>query len=247
MKWNDITIEQYQALYPILTDTKLTGIDRETKVISLFTGLTESQIDHKSVEWFKDKRAEYKFLHSGKIEGSHRRFIKGHKRTYKVRQKVEQMPAGRYAEIKSWVAGEQVVIERMHMIIASMCVPMKRKWGILVEDTYDATKHEEYAQDLLGAKFADAYHTMVFFWNLYSVSIRAIRGYMIQLMTEEGMKPKEAIQAVDGLADSMDGFTTANKLPSLKGYQLRRLGRFLPLDSLTTLFTSKPKPSTTGS
>ena len=54
MKWNNLTLWQYQQLMPIITNPEKdwTELDKEVKQLAVISGLTEYQID--SSNWFSN-------------------------------------------------------------------------------------------------------------------------------------------------------------------------------------------------
>ena len=87
-----------------------------------------------------------------------------------------------------------------------MVMPMKLTWRGWREAKYDASKHDEYAQDLLGAPFEQVYGSVVFFCQVFSDSIRNLADYFKEEMMKQGMTTEEAEITVQTLCESMDGF-----------------------------------------
>lgn len=228
MNWKDLTVAHYQALYPVITSKDLTPFDREVQVVSILHNITETQIDHLPLDKYKQLRAECSFIHTD-IPGKPKKYIKGKKRRYKVVYQVDKIPFSRYAEIQQFKGEtEKQYIDNLHMVVASMVVPMRRRFGIWVVDRYDAGAHGDYAEDLLESSFVDVFHTVVFFYHLYTALIKTMSGYMIgQMMKEQGKTRAQAMEEHAVLCSALDGFITANALPPLSASQSMRLGRLL--------------------
>ncbi len=70
MTWNEITVWQYQQIYPIVTkpEKDWTTLDVESKLVGIIFNLTDTQVDSLSVKQFNNLKATLDFL-DDKIEG----------------------------------------------------------------------------------------------------------------------------------------------------------------------------------
>jgi len=222
MKWNNLTLWQYQQLMPIITDPnkEWTELDKEVKLLSVITGLTEFQIDSLSIETLKEMRKDLAFLDEP-IEGKPVDFIVINGRRYRMNYDIKNMPAARYIESKVF---SKDTLGNLHKIAASMVIPQKQTWwGKWVDDKYDASKHEDYAQDMAEANFIHVYHSLVFFYQVYRNWIEVSRDYMIQEMTKAGMTKEQADSVVLLLCESTGGIIPPNLLPNTKISELQKL------------------------
>ena len=222
MKWNNLTLWQYQQLMPIITDPnkEWTELDKEVKLLSVITGLTEFQIDSLSIETLKEMRKDLAFLDEP-IEGKPVDFIVVNGRRYRMNYDIKNMPAARYIESKVFSKDS---LGNLHKIAASMVIPQKQTWwGKWVDDKFDASKHEEYAQDMAEANFIHVYHSLVFFYQVYRNWIEVSRDYMIQEMTKAGMTKEQADSVVLLLCESTGGIIPPNLLPNTKISELQKL------------------------
>ena len=221
MKWNELTLWQYQQIMPILTnpDKDWTELDKEVKLLCIITGMTEQQIDSLSIEDLKELRKELVFLDEP-IEGKPVDFIVVNGRRYRMNYDIKNMPAARYIESKVF---SKKTVENLHKIAASMVIPQKKNWlGKWVDDIYDASKHELYAMDMQEANYVHCYHSLVFFYQVYRNWIEVSQDYMVKEMMEKGMTMEEAKEVVNLLCQSMDGTTPAILLPHKKILELRK-------------------------
>ena len=221
MKWNNLTLWQYQQLIPILSkpEKNWTELDKETKMLSVITGLTEYQIDSLSIETLKELRKNLAFLDEP-IEGKPVDFIVVNGKRYRINYDIKNMPAARYIESKVF---SKDTLGNLHKIAASMVIPQKKNWfGKWVDDKYDASKHEEYAADMQESNFIHVYHSLVFFYQVYRNWIEISQDYMVSKMIQAGMTQDKAIEAVQNLCSILDGSTPPNLLPSTKIAQLRK-------------------------
>ena len=140
MKWNNLTLWQYQQIMPIITNPEKdwTELDKEVKLLCIVTGLTEYQIDSLAIEDLKELRKELVFLDEP-IEGKPVDFIVINGRRYRMNYDIKNMPAARYIESKVF---SKDTLANLHKIAASMVIPQKKTWfGKWVDDKYDASKH----------------------------------------------------------------------------------------------------------
>jgi hypothetical protein len=95
--------------------------------------------------------------------------------------------------------------------MATMVVPMK--WTIrgLKPKEYDATNHEDIANDMAEAEFKHCYHAAVFFYALFKNSILALAPYM-----ETATNKKELERALTNFKEASDGFTMPSWYQNLK-------------------------------
>jgi hypothetical protein len=222
MKWNNLTLWQYQQIMPIITNPEKdwTELDKEVKLLCIVTGLTEYQIDSLAIEDLKELRKELSFLDEP-IEGKPVDFIVVNGRRYRMNYDIKNMPAARYIESKVF---SKDTLANLHKIAASMVIPQKKTWfGKWVDDKYDASKHEQYSQDMQEANFIHIYHSLVFFYQVYRNWIEVSRDYMIQEMTTAGMTTEQATSVVQLLCESTGGIIPPNLLPNTKISELQKL------------------------
>jgi len=222
MKWNNLTLWQYQQLMPIITNPEKdwTELDKEVKQLAVISGLTEYQIDSLSIETLKEMRQDLAFLDEP-IEGKPVDFIVVNGRRYRMNYDIKNMPAARYIESKVF---SKDTLGNLHKIAASMVIPQKKTWfGKWVDDKYDASKHEEYAADMQEANFIHVYHSLVFFYQVYRNWIEVSRDYMKAEMMKAGMTTEQADSVVLLLCESTGGIIPPNLLPNTKILELQKL------------------------
>jgi hypothetical protein len=223
MTWNNITLAHYQAIYPI-TLSKEDDWEKDIKIVAILNNLTENQIDSMPESQYRALKAKSSFIYSELPKGRTPFYIRGKKRKYKVNYNIEQMPFARYAEVKSFVGhNEADYVNNLHLLMASMVIPMKKKLGVWVLDKYNAELHADYAEDLTNAPFRDVYHTSVFFCHLYRNSMYASKDFILEEWSQ-AMTMDLAKSAHEDLCRTLDGFIIASRLPTLKESLYRRLG-----------------------
>jgi len=97
-----------------------------------------------------------------------------------------------------------------------MILPMKLTWRGWKVVKYDASKHEEYSQDILEASFEQVYGSIVFFCQVFADSIKSLADYFKEELMDKGMTTIEAEIMITTLCESMDGYTRLHLLQNMK-------------------------------
>jgi len=105
------------------------------------------------------------------------------------------------------------LVSNLHKLAASMVIPMKKTIFGWREDKYDASRHEEYSNDMLEARFVDVYHSIVFFYQVYRNWMEITKDYLIQKIVEMGKSHSEAEKEVQNLLNTLDGSIAPKLLP----------------------------------
>ena len=208
MSWDKINVFQYQQLVPALSIEDAT--DQNMRLIAILNGWTENQVDSLSVQEYANEKAKLGFL-SESIEGKPVKYIKVNGKRYKCVYDVRKLPSGRYIESKVF---SQDLVGNLHKLAASMVIPMRKTIFGWREDKYDASKHEEYSNDLLEARFVDVYHSIVFFYQVYRNWMEITKDYLIQKIVEMGKSHSEAEKEVQNLLNILDGSIAPKLLPT---------------------------------
>jgi hypothetical protein len=219
--WKKINVWQYQQIYNVYSskDKYLTEIEIDSKLVSIVNNLTDTQVDSLPLKEFMELKKSVEFLNKP-IEGKPVKYIKINKtKRYKINYDVSKMPFARYIESKVF---SEDLYNNLHKLAATMVIPQKRILGIWFNQKYDASKHQEYSDDMLTAKFIDVYNSLVFFYQIYRNWIEVSQDYMVSKMMQTGMKEEKAKEAVQSLCNTLDGSIQPNLLPSTKIAQLRK-------------------------
>ena len=221
MTWNELTVWQYQQIYPIVTkpEKDWTTLDVESKLVGILNNLTDTQVDSLSVSEFNKLRATLSFL-DDKIEGKPVKYTEVNGKRYRFVYDVQQMKAARYIETKVF---STELVSNLHKLAASMVMPQRKTWyGMWVDDKYDAAKHSEYADDLQASNFIHIYHSVVFFYQVYRNWIEVSQAYLVKEMMNQGMSMELAQKGVQILCETLDGSIAPNLLPTTKISQLTK-------------------------
>ena len=222
MTWNELTVWQYQQIYPIVTmpEKDWTNLDVESKLVGIIYNLTDTQVDSLSISQFNNLKSTLGFLNE-QIEGKPVKYTEVNGKRYRFIYDVQQIKAARYIESKVFSTD---LIGNLHKLSASMIVPQRRTWyGKWIDTEYDASKHSQYAEDLQGAKFMHVYQSVVFFYQVYRNWIEISKGYLVNQMMDNGMDTQMALKAVQTLCEILDGSIAPNLLPTKKISQLTKL------------------------
>lgn len=227
MKWSDVTLWQYQQIENLISkkgdDTEL---DIAVKALAILTDRTETQIDSLSIADLKEQLKTIDFINTDKPEPKPQDYIKVGKKKYRCIYDVRKMPYARYIETKFFASD---ITNNLHKIAASMVMPMKWTWRGWKLAKYDASMHDEYAQDLLCAPFEQVYGSVVFFCQVFADSIMNLEDYFKEQMIKSGMNPKEAEMTIQALCASMDGFIKLRSSLILKKSDWKKYINYLPL------------------
>ena len=219
MKWNNISVWQYQNIVKTLANKQEDEIEKSFKLIGIVYNMTENQVDSLTQAEYKAKLKECDFLNS-LPEGKPVKIIKVNGRRYRPIYDINKMPFGRYVESKAFVGD---IYGNLHKLGATMVMPQKKNWlGLWVDDKYDASKHEDYAEDILQANFQDVYFSLVFFYQVFRNWIEVTRDYLVTKMMMTGQTKEQCSQVVADLCSILDGIIQPNLLPTTKISELRK-------------------------
>ena len=219
MKWNNISVWQYQNIVKTLANKQDDEIEKSFKLIGIVYNMTENQVDSLTQAEYKAKLKECDFLNS-MPEGKPVNIIKVNGKRYRLIYDVTRMPFGRYVESKAFVGD---IYGNLHKLGATMVMPQKRNWlGLWVDDNYDASKHEDYAEDILQANFQDVYFSLVFFYQVFRNWIEVTKDYLVAKMIMTGQTKEQSSQVVADLCNILDGIIQPNLLPTTKISELSK-------------------------
>lgn len=241
MKWKDISVFQWQQLNDLFLKSKeVTDLDLAVQSAAICLKMTEHEIDSLPIDSLKAILKNIGFIHE-ELKPEPLKYIHTKNRRYKCIYDVRKIPAARYIETKHF---GQDVNANLHKIGACMVMPMKRTLFGWKVDKYDATKHEEYAQDLLEAPITAVLGSVVFFYQVYKGWIKSSKDYLIQEMMTKNLTRYQAEVLYQTLCDSMDGFIKPSLSLTTKKSNLKRLMTYLRSNILITSPISKLKENT---
>ena len=219
--WDKINVWQYQQIYNVIKtkDKNDTDLDTDVKLIAIVNNMTEMQIDSLPLNKYAELKETILFLNEP-INGKAVKYIPISKsKRYKINYDVSRMPFARYIESKVF---SEDLYGNLHKLAATMIIPQERKLGFWVNKPYDASKHKDYADDMLEARFVDVYHSLVFFYQVYRNWIEVSQGYLANKMQQAGMSQEQAKEVVQSLLNILDGNIAPNLLPNTKIAELAK-------------------------
>jgi predicted nucleotide-binding protein (sugar kinase/HSP70/actin superfamily) len=217
-----LTIKKFQELQAIST-LEMPEFDKAQKLVECLTDKTTDEVEAMPLYKFDKLCKELKELFDINVEKLQntkpKALIVANGKPYHLNFNIMQHPfnAGRYVEIATFATD---TIGNMHNILASMATPLKWSWRKMryVKMQYDATKHEQYANDMLHADFEHAYHSSVFFYLVFIHSIKSSKDYLVAEMMMAGVNQQEAVESIETLLKVLDGCITQRWYQNLKQY-----------------------------
>jgi hypothetical protein len=204
MTWKDITVFQWQQLADLKTNAdKLDEVDMAVKAAAIVTSMTEKQVQNMTIIQSKELRNKMAFMEQ-EMTLNRVNYIDVNGTRYKVNYDVRRMDAARYIEAKHFASD---FAGNIHRIAACMVTPMKRTILGYELLSYDASRHEDYANDLLMAKITDVMGSTVFFYHVFKTWTKVFQDYLKQQMMAMGMTKYQSEVMYQALCDSLDGFT----------------------------------------
>lgn len=201
-----MTVLQYQQLYKI-EKSDLDETEKDMQVVSVMTGLPESEVENMQLSEFKKVRTEaYNKMAGLKLSNKPVSFLKANGRLYQLNYKIATITAGQNTEIQWWLKEPDWILN-MDKILASIAVECnKLSWVKLPKRKQ--RPHEERAEDMQAVDFEKAYGCVVFFCKIFSGSIKGILPFLEKEMTKAGKKMEDVLQFRTDLIKTLDGFTT---------------------------------------
>jgi hypothetical protein len=214
MTWNDISVWQWQQLQMLhlKKDADSTDLDLAVKALCILKNYSEEEVDSFSLERLRVELKSIDFFTNSQPEPKPVDVIKVNGRRYRCIYDIRNLPTARYLETK-YFAND--VVFNLHRIGASMVSPIKFTWRGFKVCNYDASKHEDYANDLLEAKFVEVYGSVVFFCQVFKNSIESSKDYLMKEI-QKNPQMKQVEKLVEILWQNLDGFTKLPSLPSMK-------------------------------
>ena len=203
-----MTVKQYQEL-DRAKEFQLDELDRETIMISIFTGKSVDEVEKMPVKKFNrlcaKMKSEFEF-----DAGKPPRYLVAGSKIYKVNYNAHET-AGRLVEGETYGRN---MIANLHKILASCVQPCNLLFHV---KQYNPEHHSAYAEDMLKVRFRDAYAVGVFFYNLFTELLNQHSQQIIQGMTQNGVDKARADMFVRDLWSVMGGLVLGKRLRKLSG------------------------------
>lgn len=213
MTYDNLSVFQYQQIINIRNRTNDSDLDLRTSMVAVLHNITEMQVDSLTNAEFAKLEREISFIYT-EVDSKPVKYLNVNGKRYKAIYDISRIPFARYIESKVF---SEDLIGNLHKLAATMFMPQKRNWfGRWVNDKYDASKHEQYANDMLMAKFKDVYGSLVFFYQIYRNWIEISQDYLANNLMKQGMTEADSKKAVHALCSILDGSIVPNLLPITK-------------------------------
>lgn len=209
MKWEDITVQQFQEVHRLSNDTGLDDMDRITNTIGIMFNKSEKEIDEMSYYEFGQLSRQCSFLLINDVPGKPVNTIKIGTRKYAIPYKPSELKYRQYVEIVTW---SKDIIPNLHYIMASLVQPVR--FGI--KRSNKAKDHSRIAEDMKEAKIIDIYHSCVFFCKLFMASIETTKDSLVNQMMKMGRNREEAETWLNASVTSMAGCIPPSRSQILK-------------------------------
>ena len=244
MTWKDINVFQWQQIVNLFTKEKdLTELDLAVKSVAIAKNMTEHQIDSLPISELNPLLKSIDFIHED-IKPDPVKYIQVNGKKYKCIYDIRKMPAARYIESKYF---SKDVNGNLHRVAACMVMPMKKTlfgWRV---DKYDASKHEEYAQDMLEAPITSVLGSVVFFCLVYRTWIKVSKDYLVSEMMSKNLTKYQAEVLYQTLCETLDGFIKPHWWQSLRESRWKRLMNYLRFNSSMISLISRQRTNTSPS
>jgi len=214
-----MTIKQFQELYYVATSKDL-DLDKSIKMVGIVTSKTPEQVEAMSMVRFNLLCArvhnEFKLFEKDLLKSKPKKIVRVGKRFYRINYDIAKAKASTYVEVSTFSSD---IIQNLHKVMASIVTPIKFKWGKWVE-----TEHEDLAKEMEKIDFEAAYHAAVFFYTLFSVSMKVIQPYLVGEMIKKGVTEAEATGILTTSQSILDGFTMPRWSVISREYLYNRFG-----------------------
>ncbi len=217
MKWENISVAQFQEIYKLSQSADLEDVDKVTRAICIVFNKTEREVEELTISEFNDLAKKCSFLFNDEVPGKCANIIKVGNKKYGIQYNPQKLRHRQYVEILHF---SDKPIENMHLIMASLVTPMKRKRILFIptwlEGRNEAKDHDEISADMLNARVIDVYHACIFFCKLYANLIEVMRDFLVVEMMNKGVKKEEAENLITASRNAMAGFTQQGKSQHLR-------------------------------
>lgn len=208
-----MTVGQFQEIYKV-SQTNLSEDDKAIMYVMAMTGKTEDEINRFSLRQFNALCRKVTDSFNLKMyeldESKPKKFYYAGGTLYRFNYDIKRPPfnAGRYIEVATF---SNDLIGNLHLIMASMATPYKWLKPVKVE----AWQHEHIAKDMKNLDFKIAYHAAVFFYAVFTHSMKALQPYLIAEMAMK-MNEETARKTLQDLQTILAGFTMPKWYRNLK-------------------------------
>ena len=178
--WNDITIEMYIKLKPVL-ETEQEPITRVINLLCILTGKKREEIQDITLPDYKMLLDKMSFLNTELPKDLRKKRIKLNGQWYEWKLDAKNMLFGEYISVMEIMQkasdNEAVLFNNLHKILTVIFRPVEKKYGMIWKSSkVDGEKIRETSENILKhMSIADAYPIAVFFCSRYPDLMKAIK------------------------------------------------------------------------
>lgn len=220
-----MTIRQFQELYFIAQSDDI-DIDKSIKMVGAITGITPDRVDKMSMRRFnricESIQNQFNIINKKLDSGRPQKYAIIGWRVYRISYDISKPPMNSARYVEALTFGTEI-IPNLHKILASMVQPLRWSWRRFKFVGYDKP-HTDIALDMERMNFQAAYQAAVFFYILYSESMKIIQPYLIQELKAKGVDQSKAQEILTSSINILDGFLTPKWSLNMRQYLLNRFG-----------------------
>ena len=178
--WDDITIEMYIKLKPVL-ETEQEPITRVINLLCILTGKKREEIKDITLPDYKMLLDKMSFLNTELPKDLRKKRIKLNGQWYEWKLDAKNMLFGEYISVMEIMQkasdNEAVLFNNLHKILTVIFRPVEKKYGMLWKSIQvDGEKIRETSENILKhMSIADAYPIAVFFCSRYPDLMKVIK------------------------------------------------------------------------
>jgi phage-related protein len=209
-----MTVGQFQEVYKI-SNYALNDEDKAVYYVKAMTGYNSDEINAMSLKQFNKICSKVTKAFSIKMQsienGKPQKFYMANGNLYRFNYDLKRPPfnAGSYIDVATFSSD---LIGNLHLILASMATPYR----FLRPKKTQAWQHELIAEDMKQLDFAAAYHAAVFFYAVFTESMKVLHPFLAMEMIAKMIPEEEANKILQDLHQTLGGFTTPKWYRNLK-------------------------------
>jgi hypothetical protein len=193
MTWKDVTISDFQRLFPVLNSEK-SNYDKILEVVSIFDAVPIDVVSNEYTQKTLAKKwAHFDFIFSKLPEKQPKR-IKVNGRVYTLASHPDELVAFQFADLMAAMKSGDV-ISNLHTILAIIATEQGKKYdgGGLANRAAEFRKH---------CAITHAYPTAVFFCRVLTIMYQDSRQLSVKRATEALDSAAASLSDMDGLSPS---------------------------------------------
>ena len=208
--WDDITIEMYIKLKPVL-ETEQEPITRVINLLCILTGKKREEIKEITLPDYKMLLKKMSFLNTELPKELGKKRIKLNGQWYEWKLDAKNMIFGEYISVMEIMQkasnNDAVLFNNLHKILTVIFRPIEKRYGLFWRSMQvDGEKIRETSENILKhMSIADAYPIAVFFCSRYPDLMKAIKTSLKQKAEEIIKEVKKEMKEEMDLATIGDG------------------------------------------